>query len=145
MAGKHRAGRSSQRITETSDYVAMMTRIIAAYGDRIAADPVALAHLRDLQATLVDQVNRGIFEANQGQDRYSQNEMAAILGVSRQAIAKRIGLGQEVYARTWQARGAGALVRIADVRARRAEVLADAGVQDRTGSALELRAADGAR
>jgi len=41
--------------------------------------------------------------------------------------------------------GAGALVRIADVRGRRAQLLAGAGVQDRTGSALELRAADGGR
>jgi hypothetical protein len=29
MAGKHRAPRRSQRTTETSDYVAMMIRIIA--------------------------------------------------------------------------------------------------------------------
>jgi hypothetical protein len=143
MTGKHRAPRRPQRITETSDYVAMMTRIIAAYGDRIANDPVALAHLRDLQATLADQVNRGIFEANQGQDRYSQNEMARILGVTRQAIAKRIQLGADVYARTWAARGAGALVRIGDVRARRAELLAAADVEDRTGSVLELRASGG--
>jgi hypothetical protein len=141
MTGRHRAPRHPKRITETSDYVAMMTRIIAAYGDRIAGDPVALAHLRDLQAVLADQVNRGIFEANQGQDRYSQNEMAAILGVSRQAIAKRIALGADVYARTWEARGAGALVRIGDVRARRAELLAAADVEDRTGSVLELRTA----
>ena len=139
MAGKHRVPRRPQNVTETSDYVAMMTRIITAYGDRIAADSAALAHLRDLQATMAGQVNRGIFEANASSAHYSQNEMARILGVSRQAIAKRIGLGEEVYARTWEARGAGALVRIADVRARRAQLLADAGVQDRTGSALELR------
>jgi hypothetical protein len=121
----------------------MMTRIITSYGDRIASDPAALAHLRDLQAVLADQVNRGIFEANQSSDRYSQNEMARILGVTRQAIAKRIDLGREVYARTRQARGAGALVRIADIRARRAQLLAEAGVQDRTGSAREIRAASG--
>lgn len=141
MAGRHRTGNKAQRIVETSDYVAMMTRIITAYGDRIAADPVALAHLRDLQATLAEQVNRGVFQANKSSAHYSQNEMAAILGVSRQAIAKRIGLGEQAYARTWQARGAGVLVRIADIRGRRAQLLADAGVADRTGSALELRAA----
>jgi hypothetical protein len=147
MTGSHRAPRRPQHVTETSDYVAMMTRIITAYGDRIASDPVGLAHLRDLQAVLAEQVNRGIFEANQGQDRYSQNEMARILGVTRQAIAWRIGLGQEVHARTWAARGAGALVRIADIRACRMQLLAGAGagVQDRTGSALELRAADSGR
>lgn len=142
MAGKHRR---SRRITETSDYVAMMTRIITAYGDRIAADPVALAHLRDLQATLTDQVNRGIFGANQGDAHYSQNEMARILGVSRQAIAKRIQLGQLMYARIQEARGAGALVPIAAIRARRAQLLAAAEVEDRTGSVLELRASSGDR
>jgi predicted DNA-binding protein YlxM (UPF0122 family) len=140
MAGKHRA---SRRVTETSDYVAMMIRIIAAYGDRIADDPVALAHLRDLEAALVEHTNRGIFEANQGRDHYSQNEIARILGVTRQAVAKRITLGELVYARIQEARGAGALVRIGDVRARRAELLAAAQVEDRTGSALELRAGPG--
>jgi hypothetical protein len=142
MTGKHRAGSSPRRVTETSDYVAMMARIITAYGDRIAADPAALAHLRDLQDVLAEQVNRGIFEANKGQNHYSQNEMAAILGVSRQAIAKRIGLGEAIYARTWEARGGGAVVRVADIRARRAQLLAVAGVPDRTGSPRELRAAD---
>lgn len=141
MTSKGRATRGPQRVTETSDYVAMMTRIITAFGDRIAADPAALAHLRDLQDVLADQVNRGIFEANKGQHRYSQNEMAAILGISRQAIAKRIGLGESAYARTWEARGAGAVVRVADIRTRRARLLADAGVTDRTGSAREIRTA----
>jgi hypothetical protein len=145
MAGKHRARRGPQRVTETSDYVAMMTRIIAAFGDRIAADPVALAHLRDLQAALIEQTNRGIFEANKSSAHYSQNEIARILGVSRQAIAKRIALGEQVYARTWAARGAGVLVRIGDIRARRAELLTAADIEDRTGSVLELRAYHGAR
>ena len=48
---------------------------------------------------LADQANRGIFEANKGRSHYSQNDMAAILGTSRQAIAKRIRLGETVYAR----------------------------------------------
>lgn len=92
---------------------------------------------------LADQVNRGIFEANKGQDHYSQNGMADILGISRQAIAKRIRLGETVYARTWEARGAGAVVRVADIRTGRAQLLANAGVRDRTGSIRELRNAVG--
>jgi ribosomal protein S20 len=143
MPGRHRAKSDPKRVTETSDYVAMMTRIITAFGDRVAADAAALAHLRDLQEVLADQVNRGIFEANKGRNHYSQNDMAAILGVSRQAVAKRIRLGETVYARTWEARGAGAVVRVADIRARRAELLADAGVADRTGSISELRCTAG--
>jgi hypothetical protein len=58
---------SPQRVTETSDYVAMMTRIITAFGDRIAADPVALAHLRDLQNVLTDQVRPRHLRGKQGQ------------------------------------------------------------------------------
>jgi hypothetical protein len=118
-----------------------MTRIIHGYGDRIAEDPVALAHLRDLQQTLADAVNRGVFQANRSEARYSQNDMARVLGVSRQAIQQRITAGEHAYAGYWEARGAGAVVRVGDVRARRAELLADAGVQDRTGSVRELRAA----
>ena len=58
---------------------------------------------------------------------------------------ERIALGELVYARTQEARGAGALVRIGEVRARRAELLAAAEVEDRTGSPLELRAYPQAR
>lgn len=140
MPGKHRPGRTPQRVTETSDYVAMMLRIIASYGDRIAEDPAALVHLRELQAAMDDQVNRGIYHANAQDNGYSQNHMARILDVSRQAIAKRIGLGEQVNITMAEARGAGALVRIADVRARRAELLELAGVEDRTGSPRELAA-----
>lgn len=134
MAGKHRA---AGQVTETSDYVAFLQRIVIGYGDRIADDPAALAHLRDLEALLTDQVNRGIWEANARDGGYSQNEIAAILGVSRQAVAKRIGLGEAAAAAVTEARGGGALVRIGDVRARRAELLERAAVPDRTGSQRE--------
>lgn len=140
MAGRHTRSRSAQRVTETSDYVGMMLRVITAFGDRIGEDPAALVHLREVEAALTDQVNRGVFLANAQQDGYSQNHMAAMLGVSRQAIAKRIGLGQAVYTRTAAARGAGTLVRIKDIRARRAQLLAAAEVPDRTGSARERAA-----
>jgi hypothetical protein len=118
----------------------MMLRIFGAFGDRIGEDPAALVHLRELQEALTDQVNRGIWHANAQQDGYSQNHMAAMLGVSRQAIAKRIGLGEAVYTRMAAARGAGALVRIGDIRARRAQLLADAEVTDQTGSPRERSA-----
>ena len=45
MPSTQRTGSGPRRITETSDYVAVMTRIITAFGDRIAADPAALARL----------------------------------------------------------------------------------------------------
>lgn len=138
MTGKHRAGgpERPRRVTETSDYVAFMTRVMIGWGDRIATDPVALVHLRELEATLTQQTNRGVWEANEA-GQYSQNHMAAILGTSRQAVAKRIKLGQMGAAALAQARGAGALVRLGEVRARRQRLLAAAGVPDLTGSERE--------
>lgn len=144
MSGKHRTQRTSARVTETSDYVAMMTRIIHGYGARIANDPAALVHLPDLQRTMVEAVNRGIYEANRSADHYSQNDIARILGVSQQAVSKRIKLGEMAYNAYWRIMAQAApVVRLADVRARRAALLSDAGVEDRTGSVRELRAATG--
>lgn len=138
MTGKHRADGNGRprRVTETSDYVAFLTRSLIAWGDRVAADPAALVHLRELTETLTQQTNRGIWEANQ-RGQYSQNHMASILGVTRQAIQKRIGLGQLAAAAVTQARGGGALVRLGEVRARRARLLAAADVPDLTGSERE--------
>lgn len=140
MTGRHaapgaRQGRA-QRVTETSDYVAMLERLLIAWGDRVADDPAALVHLRELEATLVQQTNRGVWEANR-RGAYSQNHMAALLGVTRQAIAKRIGLGELAAAAITERRGGGALVRIGEVRARRARLLAAADVPDLTGSERE--------
>lgn len=141
MPGKHRMSKEkgakrAPRAVETSEYVAFMTRILIGWGDRVAADPAALVHLRELQETLGQQTNRGIWEANE-RGRYSQNHMAAILGVSRQAVAKRIREGQLTAGAVAQARGGGALVRLAEVRARRARLLAAADVPDMTGSDRE--------
>lgn len=130
--GRHRAG----RVVETSDYVGFMTRAMVAWGDRIASDPAALVHLRELEQTLAQQTNRGMWEANR-RAQYSQNHMALILGVSRQAVAKRIGLGELAAAAVNAARGGGALVRIGEVRSRRARLLAAANVPDLTGSERE--------
>jgi hypothetical protein len=135
MAGRHR-----HRDTETSDYVAFTIRVISGFGDRIPKDPAALAHFRELETALRDHVNRGIFEANRGEAHYSRNEMAKILGVSDIAIMKRIRNGEIVYAMQQAARGAGALVRIGDIRRARANALAAAQVHDRTGSARERQA-----
>lgn len=140
MPGKHSRIPRAQRHVETSDYVAMMLRIITAYGDRVAEDPVALVHLRDLEAALTEQANRGIFEANRNTDGYSQRHIAAMLGVSQPAIVKRVKIGEVIYAKIAEARGGGALVRIKDVRARRAALMAQADVIDTTGSEREKAA-----
>jgi len=137
MKGKHRATRPK---TETSDYVAMMLRLIRTWGDRVADDPAALVHLRELTRALSDETSRGIFEANRRAGGYSQNEIAAMLGATRQAVAKRIRLGEAVYAAAQARAGAGPLVRLADIRRARAAGLASAGVTDVTGSERERRA-----
>jgi hypothetical protein len=136
--GRHSA--APKREVEASEYVAMMHRLLAAFGDRVKADPAILVHVPELAEAFSDQVNRGVFEANAGSNHYSQNEMAAMMGVTRQAIAKRVDRGRTVYARVAAARGAGALVRLADVRRRRADLMTAAGVEDKTGSVRELRA-----
>lgn len=151
MTGRHaRPGRlqrrQERRQVEASEYVAMMVRIIYGFGYRVSEDPAALVHLREIEAALRDAVNVGIYGANKLGDRpYGINELGSILGVSKQAVHKRVRLGEEVYVRLEAARAGGAVVRLADVRQARARGLAGAGVADRTGSPRELAAGDGAR
>lgn len=152
MPGRHREGRlvavvpkrRAKRQVETSEYTAYLTRIIYGYGIRIGEDPVALVHLRDLEAAMRDAVNLGVYLANKEGDRpYSINEIAAIMGISKQAVHKRVRLGEPVYARLEIARTNGAIVRLADMRQTRAASLAAAGIPDRTGSPKELTAGPG--
>ena len=138
MRGKHRARVARKRSTENSDYAAMLIRMIYGYGKRVGDDPAALAHLRDIEAALRDAVNLGIAWANKETDRpYSINEMAAILGVSKQAVHKRVQNGGEVLDRIESAQP---VVRLQDMRDARAAALRAAGVEDRTGSQREIEA-----
>jgi hypothetical protein len=121
----------------------MLMRMIYGYGVRVGEDPAGLAHLRDLEAAMRDAVNIGIYAANKLEDRpYSINEIAAILGVSKQAVHKRVQLGEQVFNRLEAAKASGAVIRLADMRAARAAVLGQAGVTDRTGSPRELTAGE---
>ena len=119
----------------------MLMRMIYGYGVRVGEDPAGLAHLRDLETAMRDAVNIGIYAANKLEDRpYSINEIAAILGVSKQAVHKRVQLGEQVFNQLEAAKASGAVIRLADMRAARAAVLGQAGVTDRTGSPRELTA-----
>jgi hypothetical protein len=142
MPGRHRtAVARRRRATESSEYVAMLMRIIYGYGFRVGQDPAALAHFRDLEAGMRDAVNVGIYAANKLEDRpYSINEIASIMGISKQAVHKRVQEGEQVFLRLEAAKASGAVVRLADMRAARAAVLGQAGVADRTGSPRELTA-----
>ena len=93
MTGTHR---KQKRTTTTDDYAAMLARMLRAYGKRIGEDPAAgLTHLRDLEQALADAVNLGIYTANHEGGR-SINQMADALGVSKQAIHKRVSLGEHL-------------------------------------------------
>jgi hypothetical protein len=93
MAGIHRR---RKRVTTTDDYAAMLRRMVLAYGTRIGAEPAAgLAHLRELEQAMTDATNLGIYTANRV-GGHSINELAAILGVSKQAVHKRVGLGEQI-------------------------------------------------
>jgi hypothetical protein len=93
MAGQHRR---RKRATTTDDYAAMMARMVRAYGKRIGTDPQAgLAHLRELEAAMADAVNLGIYSANRDGGR-SINDLADMLGVSKQAIHNRVKLGEQL-------------------------------------------------
>lgn len=140
MAGKHRAlspRQARRERVETSDYVAFLIRAIGALSLRIGDDPVALVHCPDLTAALTRAVNHGIWLAGQGQNAYSQNDMARILGVSRQAIQQRQHKGEEIHAEEIERRGGGGVVRLGEIRRDRARLIEAAGLPDRTGSDRE--------
>jgi hypothetical protein len=93
VPGLHR--QRKRRPTSTSDYAAMLRRMIARYGDRIGDDPAAgLAALRELEQTMTDSVNAGIYAAHRGGHSYT--ELAGVLNVSKAAIIKRAKLGEAV-------------------------------------------------
>jgi hypothetical protein len=92
MIGRHR----KRRPVGDDEYAAMLQRMIRAYGKRIGQDPAAsLPHLRDLEQALTDSVNHGIWTANKV-GSHSVNQLAGMLGVSKQAIFKRVALGEQV-------------------------------------------------
>jgi hypothetical protein len=74
---------------ETPEYADMLTRMVRAYGRRVAdADPEDLARMVQLRA----EVDAAIDTAVAGQrDRHSWAEIAAPLGVTRQAAQMKWG------------------------------------------------------
>jgi hypothetical protein len=139
MTGRHRLPDRRKRDYESSEYAAMLIRMIHAYGVRIADDPAALTYIRDIEEAVRDATNAGIAAANRRPDQpYSLAEIASIVGVSRQAVHKRVRLGERVLSRLAAARSSGAIVRLDDLRKTRAAALAAAGIPDRTGSQREL-------
>jgi hypothetical protein len=144
MTGKHRLPDQRKREYESSEYVAMLVRMIYAWGARVGDDPAAYAYRRELENALRDAGNAGLAAANRRPDQpYSLAEIAAIDGTSRSMIHKRVRLGEAVLGKLAAARTSGAIIRLADMRRTRAARLAAAGIPDRTGSQRELAAGDG--
>jgi DNA-directed RNA polymerase specialized sigma24 family protein len=91
-----RRGQKSERVIENSDYAGGLNRQIRNMGARASGDLDALgwlagavAHARDALAMAVDGCRaRG----------YSDGEIGAALGITRQAVGQRFGRKQDVHA-----------------------------------------------
>jgi hypothetical protein len=93
MPGLHR---KRKRTTTADSYAAMLARMMASYGKRIGDDPAgSLPHLRELETALTDATNHGLYLANKV-GGHSINELADHLGVSKQAVFKRVNAGAVV-------------------------------------------------
>jgi hypothetical protein len=92
MTGVHR--KRKRKPTSTEDYAAMLVRMVRSYGRRIGEDPAAgLVALRDIETEFAAAVNVGLMAANR-EGGHSINDLADMLGVSKQAIHKRVQAGE---------------------------------------------------
>ncbi|MGI8446661.1 MAG: hypothetical protein ACR2MP_05645 [Streptosporangiaceae bacterium] len=79
-----------RRVVENDDYAAFARRVVRAHGRRIAAGDVeALAALLDLAADIEDAARTAV--AGLRGSGYSWAEIAARLGITRQAAQQRWG------------------------------------------------------
>jgi len=82
-----------REVVENDQYAAFVRRVMRAYGRRVAdGDVEALADL----VALASQVDAALQDAVNGLRRYGYawSEIAAVLGVSRQAAQQRWGRGE---------------------------------------------------
>lgn len=80
---------------ETTEYVAMMARMIRGLGRRVAdGDPSDLADAVELQRQL-DAVLRDAVTKMREQSGFSWQQLADELGTSRQAVQQRFGARKE--------------------------------------------------
>jgi predicted nucleic acid-binding Zn ribbon protein len=100
-----RKGQKAERIIEDTDYAAGVVRLIRKMGVRASADLEALKwlagaaeHARGALAVAVDGCRaRG----------YSDGEIGAALGITRQAVGQRFGRKRDVHAGTPESGAAG--------------------------------------
>jgi DNA-directed RNA polymerase specialized sigma24 family protein len=91
-----RKGQKAERVIEDTDYAAGVVRLIRSMGKRASADLEALQWL----AGAVDYARDALAMAVDGcrARGYSDGEIGAALGISRQAVGQRFGRKREVYA-----------------------------------------------
>lgn len=93
MAGLHRRKR---RATTTDDYAKMLVRMLRAYENRATQDPAAgLALLSEIETAAAEIRNVAIYGANRDAG-HSINELADMLGVSKQAVHQRVQAGEQI-------------------------------------------------
>jgi len=83
-----------RRVVENDEYSAMVRRIIAAYARRVAAGDIdALADMLALASDLETTIRSAVIGLRKV--GYSWTDIAARLGVTRQAVSKRWGGDQQ--------------------------------------------------
>ena len=96
MPGQHR--KRKRKPTSAKDYAAMMRRMIRNYSRRGAENPAAeLVNLRSIEAEVADAIDNALYLANKT-GGHSVNELAEVLGVSKQAVHKRVQAGEAAAA-----------------------------------------------
>lgn len=91
--GRRRRGRQTRasRVIEPTDYAAMMRRMIAAHGRRVAdADLEDLAELIALRADLEDAIAYAVRESR-SRWQWSWSEIGRAVGLSKQAAQQKWG------------------------------------------------------
>lgn len=92
MTGVHR--KRKRKPTSADDYAAMMRRMVRNYRRRAGESPAAeLPNLRAIEAEFADAMNGALYLANKT-GGHSINELAEVLGVSKQAVHKRVKAGE---------------------------------------------------
>jgi hypothetical protein len=90
--------RKRKRTTTNDGYAAMLARMLRAYGTRIGEEPATgLAHLRELEQAMTDATNLGLYTANRD-GGHSVNQLAAMLGISKQSVHARVKAGERIAA-----------------------------------------------
>ncbi len=80
----------STRTTENPDYAAFLRRAIAAHGRRVAdGDIDALPELEALARSVSAALDEAVAGLRAEPNAYSWQQLADVLGVSRQAVMKR--------------------------------------------------------